>query len=683
MDSPPSPSDTLLLRHGKPLPPASQCFPWRPAHFSARLTPHGATSPGGSSAVPPARGGTPTCYGTAGSPLPFARVLELMARRRRARSGSVGGGGVGGVGGLGGGGRHGGRQGGGRTPVNSQRRHVASTSWRQHSLDREQPGEGRNGKDGSMREKNRRGSSRSSGRDSGSSSSSRSVSPRHNPSGITKDQAEIVGAESARANLGRRLEECRAQEASQGCTDRGTLDSGAGEGRGQEGGADKAEAQARAVRAEEMGGRAEEVMQRARLAEAQVDMAELQAQVVSAELQWIRSAVEKQEAGVAVVLAELAGLRQRVHRARKCADGGKGGGGSGEGGLREVQQVEAAVAAAEARLWRVEAAAADARASLITLGGGTGELGLAAAGMGAGEAGNVGDFFGECWCETRVELGKGGGVTGMGCGGEVCGGVGGCVGGLEGYGVGEVGLNAAEFALELKRRLEELQKELVGKGQAHRVVEEKEVREGRGGIEGKAGRDLQSREEEGEQRRVEGSERLRGVGQPTDCGAVTDGRTCSEEAHEQAMEERGRSTDRALLLGEQSGSKGVRREGEMVRQEGEATSGAGDLRFWDRISGGNQLLTCGSEKRLSVGDSGTADCVNVKEPAQVTTLATGQANSATQFQQIPLLGDKARKWQSVSRTEDQEEAKILRDAMEYLKKEVERAQKAAPPLGAV
>ncbi|CAI7832279.1 unnamed protein product, partial [Closterium sp. NIES-54] len=542
--SPPSPSDALLLRQGgKPLPPASQCFPWRPHHFSARLTPHGASSPGGSSAVPHARGNTPTCYGTAGSPLPFARVLELMARRRRARSG----------------GRHGSRPGGGRTPVNSQRRHVSG--WKQHSLDREGPGESSNGKDGSSREKYRTASARDSGRGSysgsgkgsGRSSSSRSrsasASPRHRTSGALKEPAgsTITDTSAVRTDLSKRLEACRTQQASQGSTDSRALVSGAGEGRGEAGGADRAEAQARAVQADEMGGRPEDLAQRARLAEAQVDMAELQAQVVCAELQWIRSAVERQEAGVAAVLAELAGLRQRVHHTRRCAEGENGAGGaqgSGEGGMREVQQVEAAVASAEARLWRVEAAAADARASLIALGGEAGEMG-GLAGIDAREGGNIGGLCGDCWCEAGLETQRVGGVVGMGmgCGGEVCGGMRGCAG-LEGYGVGEVGLSAAEFAVELQRRLEEVQKELVAKGQGHRVTFEStqelvakgqghrvvEEKEGHGGVEEGAGGYAQPVEGEGEQSRVQGTERVRGLGQATGGGIVTDGVTVCEKA---------------------------------------------------------------------------------------------------------------------------------------------------------
>ncbi|CAI5534477.1 unnamed protein product [Closterium sp. Naga37s-1] len=531
--SPPSPSDALLLRQGgKPLPPASQCFPWRPHHFSARLTPHGASSPGGSSAVPHARGNTPTCYGTVGSPLPFARVLELMAWRRRARSGSVGGGG--GLGGVGGG-RHGSRPGGGRTPVNSQRRHVSVTGWKQNSFDGEELGESSNGKDGSSRDKLRtrsarecgtgsgrdsgRGSGRGSGRSSSSSSSgSESASPRHRTSGVIKEPAgnTITDTSAVRADLSKRLEACRTQQASQGSTDTRALVSGAGKGREEAGGADNPEAQARAVQAEGMSGKPEDLAQRARLAEAQVDMAELQAQVVCAELQWIRSAVERQEAGVAAVLAELAGLHQRVHRARRCAEGGDGGDGaqeSGEGKMREVQQVEAAVASAEARLWRVEAAAADARASLIALGGEAGGLG-GLAGIGAGEGGNVGGLCGECWCESGLGNRPVEGGIGVGCGGEVCGGMRGCAR-LEGYGVGEVGLSAAEFALELQRRLEEVQKELVAKGQGHRVVQEKE---GRGVVEGPAGGVggagvSPSVEGKGEQPMVEGTERVKGAGQ--------------------------------------------------------------------------------------------------------------------------------------------------------------------------
>ncbi|CAI5992137.1 unnamed protein product [Closterium sp. NIES-64] len=386
---------------GKPLPPASQCFPWRPHHFSARLTPHGASSPGGSSAVPHARGNTPTTSGV---------IKE--------------------------------------------------------------------------------------------------------PAGNT-----ITDTSAVRADLSKRLEACRTQQASQGSTDTRALVSGAGKGREEAGGADNPEAQARAVQAEGMSGKPEDLAQRARLAEAQVDMAELQAQVVCAELQWIRSAVERQEAGVAAVLAELAGLRQRVHRARRCAEGGDGGDGaqeSGEGKMREVQQVEAAVASAEARLWRVEAAAADARASLIALGGEAGGLGGLGglAGIGAGEGGNVGGLCGECWCESGLGNRPVEGGIGVGCGGEVCGGMRGCAV-LEGYGVGEVGLSAAEFALELQRRLEEVQKELVAKGQGHRVVQEKERRgvvEGpAGGVEG-AGVSP-SVEGKGEQPMVEGTERVKGAGQ--------------------------------------------------------------------------------------------------------------------------------------------------------------------------
>ncbi|CAI5494927.1 unnamed protein product, partial [Closterium sp. Naga37s-1] len=526
---------------GKPLPPASQCFPWPPHHFSARLTPHGASSPGGSSAVPHARGNTPTCYGTAGSPLPFARVLELMARRRRARSG----------------GRHGSRPGGGRTPVNSQRRHVSG--WKQHSLDREGPGESSNGKDGSSREK--------------------------------YPGSTITDTSTVRADFSKRLEECLKQEAIQGSTDRQALVSGAGKGRGEAGGADRAEAQARAVQAEGVAGRPEDLAQRARLAEAQVDMAELQAQVVCAELQWIRSAVERQEAGVAAVLAELAGLRQRVHRAGEGMNGGGGAQGSGEGGMREVQQVEAAVASAEARLWRVEAAAADARASLIALGGEAGEMG-GLAGIDSREGGNIGGLCGDCWSEAGLGTQRVEGMVGMGigCGGEVCGGMRGCAG-LEGYGVGEVGLSAAEFAVELQRRLEEVQKELVAKGQGHRVVEEKE---GRGGVEGGAGGISQPVEGEGEQSRVQGTELLRGLGQATGGGIVTDGVTVCEKACEEGTRESKHGTDGETLLGKQPGSEDVRRDGELVRLEGEESSGAGELRFWDRIGGESKLLAGGS-----------------------------------------------------------------------------------------
>ncbi|CAI7827312.1 unnamed protein product [Closterium sp. NIES-53] len=666
--SPPSPSDALLLRQGgKPLPPASQCFPWRPHHFSARLTPHGASSPGGSSAVPHARGNTPTCYGTAGSPLPFARVLELMARRRRARSG----------------GRHGSRPGGGRTPVNSQRRHVSG--WKQHSLDREGPGESSNGKDGSSREKYRTASARDSGRGSysgsgkgsGRSSSSRSrsasASPRHRTSGALKEPAgsTITDTSAVRTDLSKRLEACRTQQASQGSTDSRALVSGAGEGRGEAGGADRAEAQARAVQADEMGGRPEDLAQRARLAEAQVDMAELQAQVVCAELQWIRSAVERQEAGVAAVLAELAGLRQRVHHTRRCAEGENGAGGaqgSGEGGMREVQQVEAAVASAEARLWRVEAAAADARASLIALGGEAGEMG-GLAGIDAREGGNIGGLCGDCWCEAGLETQRVGGVVGMGmgCGGEVCAGMRGCAG-LEGYGVGEVGLSAAEFAVELQRRLEEVQKELVAKGQGHRVTFEStqelvakgqghrvtfestqelvakgqghrvvEEKEGHGGVEEGAGGYAQPVEGEGEQSRVQGTERVRGLGQATGGGIVTDGVTVCEKACEEGTRESKHGTDGESLLGKQPGSEDARRDGELVRLEGEESSGAGELRFWDRIGGESKLLAGGSVNggvTRAAADSAIAKDFHRKVPVVVSASAShAKFNSTTQMQQ--------------------------------------------------
>ncbi|CAI5971381.1 unnamed protein product [Closterium sp. NIES-65] len=544
--SPPSPSDALLLRQGgKPLPPASQCFPWRPHHFSARLTPHGASSPGGSSAVPHARGNTPT------------------------------------------------------------------------------------------------------------------------------------------------LEACRTQQASQGSTDTRALVSGAGKGREEAGGADNPEAQARAVQAEGMSGKPEDLAQRARLAEAQVDMAELQAQVVCAELQWIRSAVERQEAGVAAVLAELAGLRQRVHRARRCAEGGDGGDGaqeSGEGKMREVQQVEAAVASAEARLWRVEAAAADARASLIALGGEAGGLGGLGglAGIGAGEGGNVGGLCGECWCESGLGNRPVEGGIGVGCGGEVCGRMRGCAV-LEGYGVGEVGLSAAEFALELQRRLEEVQKELVAKGQGHRVVQEKERRgvvEGpAGGVEG-AGVSP-SVEGKGEQPMVEGTERVKGAGQASG-GVETDGFSVCEKACEKGTKE----SNCELLVGKQSRLEVTGRDGEVMKPEGEALSGAGELRFWDRISGESKLLSGGGGNGGVQGAAadfgGGKDIhVNIGLTSSATILASQARVNSTQMHQNQLFGSKARQWQPVSRTEDQEEAKILRDAMEYLKKEVERAQKAAPPLGAI
>ncbi|CAI5522419.1 unnamed protein product [Closterium sp. Naga37s-1] len=65
---------------------------------------------------------------------------------------------------------------------------------------------------------------------------------------------------------------------------------------------------------------AEELGERAQLAEGQLDLAELQARVVGSQLQLLRGLLAEREEQVRVVMAELAGMRARVVRARNVAE---------------------------------------------------------------------------------------------------------------------------------------------------------------------------------------------------------------------------------------------------------------------------------------------------------------------------------------------------------------------------
>ncbi|CAI5495735.1 unnamed protein product [Closterium sp. Naga37s-1] len=65
---------------------------------------------------------------------------------------------------------------------------------------------------------------------------------------------------------------------------------------------------------------AEELGERAQLAEGQLDLAELQARVVGSQLQLLRGMLAEREEQVRAVMAELAGMRARVVRARNVAE---------------------------------------------------------------------------------------------------------------------------------------------------------------------------------------------------------------------------------------------------------------------------------------------------------------------------------------------------------------------------